>query len=74
MHLPADDLEVSYKQGSSEKVRIIMGKGRDAGAMITTNWRAVVQKSNMKDKDIFVFSFRMRSRGGLKLYVRKLEK
>jgi hypothetical protein len=28
----------------------------------------------MKANDIFVFWFRIRARGGLKLYVRKLEK
>ena len=74
MHLPADDLQVSYKQGSSVRVRIIMGKGKDAGAVITTNWRSMVRKSNMKNTDIFVFWFRVRSTGGLKLYVRKLLK
>ena len=52
MHLPADDLQVSYKQGSSVRVRIIMGKGKDAVAVITTNWRSVVRKSNMKNMDI----------------------
>jgi hypothetical protein len=76
MNLPDDHLVVSCNGQSCENVRIIMGKGRDSGAMITTNWRAVVQKSNMKDQDIFVFWFRIRSRpsGGLKLYVWNLEK
>ena len=72
MHLPADDLKVSYKEESTVDVRIIMGKARNAGAVITTNWRSVVQKSNMKNKYIIVFWFRIRSRGGLKLYVKKL--
>ena len=74
MHLPDDHFTVSYNEGNTVHVRIIMGKARDAGAAITSNWRSVVQKSNMKNKDIFVFWFRIRSRGGLKLYVRKLEK
>lgn len=72
MNLPADDVEVSFKNGSSVQVRMIMGKGKNKGAMITTNWRVVVQDTNMKDNDIFVFWFR--SNGRLKLLVRKLKK
>lgn len=74
MQLPDDNFTVSYKERRSVLVRILQGKGRCDGAVITTNWRAVVQKSKMKENDIFVFWFRIRTRGGLKLYVRKLEK
>lgn len=74
MDLPDDHFIVSYNEGKTVHMRIIMGKGRDAVATITSNCRSMVQKSNMKTNDIFVFWFRIRSRGGLRLYVRKLEK
>jgi hypothetical protein len=74
MHLPDNDFQVSYDERHCVKVRIFQGKGRVDGAVITTNWKAVVQKSEMKENDIFVFWFRIRARGGLMLHVRKLEK
>lgn len=74
MQLPDNDFLVSYSERHGVKVRIFQGKGKFDGAVITTNWSAVVRKSKMKANDIFVFWFRIRARGGLKLYVRKLEK
>lgn len=74
MQLPDNDFLVSYSERHGVKVRIFQGKGKCDGAVITTNWSAVVRKSKMKANDIFVFWFRIRARGGLKLYVRKLEK
>jgi hypothetical protein len=70
--LPADDVQVSFKKGYAVEVRMIMSKGKNAGAQMTTNWRAVVEKTNMHENDIFMFWFRIRSCGGLRCCVRKL--
>ena len=72
MDLPADDVQVSFKNGYAVEVRMIMSKGKNAGAQMTTNWRAVVEKTNMNENDIFMFWFRIRSRGGLRRCVIKL--
>ncbi|KAK1692237.1 hypothetical protein QYE76_008934, partial [Lolium multiflorum] len=69
MQLPDNDFLVSYSERHGVKVRIFQGKGKFDGAVITTNWSAVVRKSKMKANDIFVFWFRIRARGGLKLYM-----
>ena len=42
--------------------------GKDkGGAMITTNWMELVEQSQMRVKDVFVFWFRGDREGGLKL-------
>ena len=72
MDLPADDVQVSFKKGYAVEVRIIMSKGKNAGAQMTTNWKSVVEKTNMHENDIFMFWFCIHSRGGLRCCVRKL--
>ena len=53
------------------EARVIFGKGKGKGVQITSNWKDVVESTNMREGHVFMFCFRMDK--GLKLVVKKVK-
>lgn len=72
LHLPTR-VKVYSKREFCAGVRMIMGKGRHIGEQITSEWKNVVEKTKMKENNIFIFRFLPSTKYGLKLFVKKLK-
>jgi hypothetical protein len=74
-HLSCGGLEVQVYSRNSDllpEVWIKLDNGKGRHAMITTNWKDVVDKFGMKAGDIYLFWFRRGEYGGLKLIIKKV--
>jgi hypothetical protein len=71
LDLPAK-LEVYCQAPKPIVVTMIMGKGKGAGAQITSKWSKVVKAAGMQSGDVFMFRFRRSARVGLKLAITKV--